>query len=215
MPGFVYIIGVGPGAPDLLTLRAIDRLSKAQVVVYGNLVPEIIVEKYAEKAIEKIKIIKKHRKEAIKVVIDRALRGYVVAHLKNGDPTVYAHLREEIEELERNGIPYEVIPGVTSITAGAIEAKISLTDYPHIRGFAVVNGHDEDVEVMKSLVQRLGMIVILMPSLEKAKKLIQELGSGYKVKTVRSISLDSEVINDIPERYDKPCIVYIYKNRNE
>ncbi len=213
MTGFVYIIGVGPGAPDLLTLRAIDRLSKAQVVVYGNLVPDIIVEKYAKNAIEKIKIVKRHRKEAIKIVIDRALKGYVVAHLKNGDPTIYSHLREELEELKRHNIPYEVIPGVSSITAGAIEAEISLTDYPNIRGFSVVNGHDEDIETMVRLVRELGMLVILMPSFEKARTLIQKLGDEYAIKIVKNISINTEILDKIPEEYDKPCIIYVYRVR--
>ncbi len=211
MPGQVYVIGIGPGAPDLLTLRAVDRLSRAEVVVYGNLVPDIIVEKYAKNAIEKIKVVKKHRKEALRIVIEKALQGYTVAHLKNGDPTIFAHFREEIEELKRHGIKYEIIPGVSSITAAAAEAEIALTDFSRgIRGFSVVDGHDEDVSTMLDLLNKLGMVVVLMPSLEKIRT-IKKLRPDIEVKIVRNATLNTEILNDVPEKYDGPCIVYIYR----
>ncbi|NPA71054.1 MAG: uroporphyrin-III C-methyltransferase [Crenarchaeota archaeon] len=211
MPGQVYIIGVGPGAPDLLTLRAIDRLSRAEVVVYGNLVPDIIVEKYAKNAIEKIKVVKKHRKDALKIVIEKALQGYTVAHLKNGDPTIFAHFREEIEELKKHGIKYEIIPGVSSITAAAAEAEIALTDFSRgIRGFAVVDGHDEDVETMIELVDKLGMVIVLMPSLEKIR-IIKMLRPDIELKVIRNATLNTEVLDEVPEKYDGPCIIYLYK----
>ncbi len=211
MNGLVYVIGIGPGAPDLLTLRAIDRLSRAEVVVYGNLVPDIIVEKYAKNAKEKIKIVKRHRKDAIRVVIEKALKGYTVAHLKNGDPSIFSHFREEIEELKKHGIKYEIIPGVSSITAGAIEAEIALTDFSRgIRGFSVVDGHDEDIGTILDLVDKLGMVVILMPSLEKIRT-IRELRPDLEISIVKNATIGTNILRDIPEKYDGPCIVYLYK----
>jgi len=205
------VIGVGPGAPDLLTLRAVDRLSRADVVVYGNLVPDIIVERYARNAIEKIKVIKRHRKDAIRIVIDRALRGYKVAHLKNGDPTIFSHFREEIEELKKHGIKYEIIPGVSSITAGAAEAEIALTDFSRgVRGFSVVDGHDEDLNAILDLVDRLGMVVILMPSLEKIRA-IKRIRPDLEIKVVRNATLKTEVLTEVPDKYEGPCIVYLYR----
>jgi len=209
--GQVYVIGIGPGAPDLLTLRAVDRLSRAEIVVYGNLVPDIIVDKYAKNAIEKIKVVKKHRKEALRIVIEKALQGYTVAHLKNGDPTIFAHFREEIEELKKHGIKYEIIPGVSSITAAAAEAEIALTDFSRgIRGFSVVDGHDENVHTIIELVDKLGMVVILMPSLDKLR-LIKSTRPDIEMKIIKNATLSTEVLNEIPERYDGPCIVYLFK----
>ncbi len=211
--GKVFIIGVGPGSPDLLTLRAIEKLKHAQVVVYGNLVPDEIVEKYAVNAIEKIKVTKRHRKEAIKIVIEKALEGKIVAHLKNGDPMIYSNIREEIELLTKHGIPFEIIPGVSSITAAAVEAKLALTDYGRgIRGFAVVDGHDEDVARMARLVQELGMLVVLMPSFDKVKELLSMLGDEYEAVVVQNASLNNcKVMKLVPDSYDAPSIVFIYR----
>jgi len=211
--GFVYIIGVGPGDPELLTLKAIDRISKAEVIVYGKLVPDEIVYKYAKNAKEIIKIEKKHRKDAIKVVIEKALEGKIVAHLKNGDPTIFSNLRDEIEELEKYGISYEVIPGVSSITAGAISGNFSLTDFNKgIRGFSVINGHGEEVSVIEKLVNELGLVIMLMPNFEKIKQLVTK----FNIIIVSNASKNNEIIinpgseNEIIKLPD-PCIVYIFR----
>ncbi len=211
--GKVYIIGVGPGSPDLLTLRAVERLREAEVVVYGNLVPEEIVNRFAVNAREKIRVTKRHRKDALKIVIEKALEGFIVAHLKNGDPTIYSNLRDEIEELEKLGIPYEIVPGVSSITAACVEAKIPLTDFLRgLRGFAVVDGHDEDVDRMVRLARELGMLVILMPSFEKVRKVLDILGQEFDVRVVQNASLPTaRVLHHVPDVYDAPSIVLIFR----
>ncbi len=209
----MYIIGIGPGSPDLLTLRAVEKLREADIVVYGNLVPDEIVEKFAVNAREKIKVTKRHRKDALRIVVEKALEGYTVAHLKNGDPTIYSNLRDEIEELERLGIPYEIVPGVSSITAACVEAKVPLTDFVRgVRGFAVVDGHDEDVDRMVRLARELGMLVVLMPSFDKVRKVLAMLGDEFDVRVVQNASLpNARVLHHVPEVYDAPSVVLIFR----
>lgn len=207
--GFVYIIGVGPGDPELLTIKAVKALEKAEVVVYGKLIPEEIL-KYATSAKEFIRIEKRHRREASKVVLEKALEGKIVAHLKNGDPSIYGGLMEEMEVLRRYNIPFEVIPGVSSITTAIIRAGRSLTDYSSgYRGFAVVNGHDEKLELIEELTDKLGLTVLLMPDLNKVEKLEKK----YNVLIVINASRPNEKILTRLEdtNIQDPTIIYIFK----
>ncbi len=211
MRGFVYIVGVGPGDPELLTLKAVDRISRSEVIVYGRLVPDEIVRRYARSAREVIKVEKSHRRDAIKIVVEKALEGKIVAHLKNGDPMIFSNIRDEIEELKRHGIPYEIVPGVSSLTAAAASADLALTDFCRgIRGFAVVNGHGEDVSTIRDLVERLGLVAIMMPDL----RAISELQGEYNVvAVVNATRPDQRVVRDVnaidPKR--DVVIVYVYR----
>ncbi len=210
--GFVYIVGVGPGAPDLITLRAVKVLEKAEVIVYGNLVPDELVKMYCKNAREIIKITKKHRKDAIRIVIEKALEGKVVAHLKNGDPAIFSSLMEEIEELRKHNIPFEIIPGVSSVSAALLEVNLSLTSYNlGIRGFSVVNGHDEDPRNVAELARILGMVVVLMPSREKVESALRHLGEDYCVISIKRATLPGREIrvNELPSESDGPTIMYI------
>ena len=212
--GFVYIVGVGPGAPDLLTLRAVKILERAEVIVYGNLVPDEIVRKYCKSAKEIIKVTKKHRRDAIRIVVEKALEGKVVAHLKNGDPAIFSSLNEEIEELRKHNIPFEIIPGVSSISAAILELNLSLTDYTcGVRGFSVVNGHDEDPQNIAELARILGMVVVLMPSKEKVEQALNYLGNDYCVISIKRATLQDRKVyfNTVPDEKGGPTIVYIVK----
>ncbi len=208
----MYIVGVGPGAPDLVTLRAVRALERAEVVVYGNLVPDEIIEKFCKNAREVIKVTKRHRRESIRIVVEKALEGKIVAHLKNGDPAIFSSLREEIEELRRCGIPFEIIPGVSSVSASILELGLSLTDYASgVRGFSVVDGHDEDPRVMSELLRMLGMIVVLMPSIEKVREMLRYIDGEYCVIAVKRATLEGRTvyINDLPDESSGPTIVYV------
>jgi len=130
-PGTVYLVGAGPGAPDLLTLRAARLLERADIVFYDALVhPETVA--LAVRA-EKIAVGKRcgklgaAQKFINKRLVDAARRHAVVVRLKGGDPMLFGRAQEEIDALDAAGIAYEVVPGVTAALAAAAETGVSLT----------------------------------------------------------------------------------------
>ena len=134
--GTVYLVGAGPGAPDLLTLRAARLLAEAGIVFHDALVhPETVA--LAVNA-EKIAVGKRCGKHSTaqqfinKRLVDAARRHRVVVRLKGGDPMLFGRAQEEIAALEAAGIACEVVPGITAALAAAAELKTSLTQ----RGFA-------------------------------------------------------------------------------
>ena len=128
--GKVYLVGAGPGAPDLLTLRAAEVLKRADIVFHDALVhPDVL----AMAAAEKVAVGKRCGKFTTaqqfinKRLVDAAGKHRVVVRLKGGDPMLFGRAQEEIAALETAGVPYEVVPGVTSALAAAAEAGASLT----------------------------------------------------------------------------------------
>ena len=130
----LYLIGAGPGNPDLLTVKAIRLLSRADVVLYDRLVAPEILDMYARKEAEKTCVGKTkdyHLKsqETIDETITRHLKaGRIVARLKGGDPSIYAHGAEEISVAQALDVPYQIVPGITAATGCAAAAGIPLTE---------------------------------------------------------------------------------------
>jgi len=140
--GKVYLVGAGPGAPDLLTLRAARLLERAGIVFHDALVhPEVLV--LAARA-EKVAVGKRCGKFTTaqqfinKRLVDAAGKHRVVVRLKGGDPMLFGRAQEEIAALEAAGIGYEVVPGVTSALAAAAESGVSLTQRGVARSVAFV-----------------------------------------------------------------------------
>lgn len=131
MPGAVYLVGAGPGAPDLLTLRAARLLERADIVFYDALVPAAILE-LAVKA-EKVEVGKRSGRRSTaqafinKRLADAARKHAVVVRLKGGDPMLFGRAHEEIAFLAARGIRVEVVPGVTAALAASAELGVSLT----------------------------------------------------------------------------------------
>ena len=130
-PGKVFLIGAGPGAPDLITVRGAEILGRAEVVFHDALVHPDTLALAAHAA--KIAVGKRCGRHATaqqfinKRLVDAARKHRVVARLKGGDPMLFGRAHEEISALEAAGVPYEVVSGVTSALAAAAEAGISLT----------------------------------------------------------------------------------------
>lgn len=129
--GTVYLVGAGPGAPDLLTLRAADLLRRADIVFYDALVhPDTIA--LANKA-EKIAVGKRCGRHSTaqrfinKRLVDAAHKHAVVVRLKGGDPMLFGRAQEEIDELEQHGINYRVVPGITAALAASAAVGVSMT----------------------------------------------------------------------------------------
>ena len=145
--GKVYLVGAGPGNPELLTVRARDLLDAADVVVYDRLVNPLLVEMSAAKATRIFAGKERGRhllpqEEINRILIDHARRGSCVVRLKGGDPFVFGRGGEEAQALAAAGIPFEVVPGVSSVTAVAAYAGIPLTFRKVSSSFAVVTGHE-------------------------------------------------------------------------
>ncbi|MFN4133239.1 MAG: uroporphyrinogen-III C-methyltransferase, partial [Candidatus Hadarchaeales archaeon] len=144
MPGKVYLVGCGPGAVDLLTLRAIEILENADVVLYDRLVDEKVLA-YAKKA-RKIPCGKKPGEHLKQDWINRklysaAMKGDVVVRLKNGDPMVFGRGGEELQFLLERGVDVEVVPGLTTAISVPALAKIPLTQRGVSSSLTIMTGH--------------------------------------------------------------------------
>jgi len=145
--GTVYLVGAGPGDPGLITTRGLELLRSADVVVYDRLVsPALVAE--APASAERV-FVGKHpndtatRQQDINaLLVDRARRGRTVIRLKGGDSFVFGRGAEECEALRAAGVPFQVIPGVTSATAVPAAAGIPVTHRRVASAFAVVAGHE-------------------------------------------------------------------------
>ncbi len=144
--GKVLLIGAGPGDPELLTIKAVNAIAGADVIVYDYLVnPEILA--HSRRGAELIYAGKRagehsmSQDEINQVLIARARRGQIVARLKGGDPFIFGRGGEEAEALVEAGIGWEVIPGISSGVAAAAYAGIPLTHRGYSSSVAFITGH--------------------------------------------------------------------------
>jgi uroporphyrinogen III methyltransferase / synthase len=145
--GKVFLVGAGPGDPGLITLRGIECLKKADLVISDYLVNPAIAD-HAPKSAKRIfldhhaKDKKQSPESIIKTMIEEAHRGKTVVRLKNGDPAIFGRLAEEISALNDAEIPLEIVPGVTAGLAAAGYAEIPVTHGSKASAVALVTGHE-------------------------------------------------------------------------
>lgn len=145
----LYLIGAGPGHPDLLTVRAVQLLAQAEVVLYDHLIPPDVLNRYARKEALKLPVGKRAADHSrtqgeITGLIEQHLRANkIVVRLKGGDPGIYAHAAEEIEIAHRLGVPCQVVPGITAALGCAALAGIPLTERNGASGVRFLTIYDE------------------------------------------------------------------------
>ena len=167
-PGTVYLVGAGPGDPELLTLRAARLLATADVVLHDDLVPAAVVS-YAERALV-INVGKRCGRKNITqeqihaMMVDYARRGMAVVRLKSGDPLVFGRAGEEMDALRSAGVPFEVVPGITAAFAAAAAVQSPLTDRRSAGSVQFSAGHHADRHAPEALRTTSGATrVIYMP----------------------------------------------------
>ena len=148
-PGTVALVGAGPGDPGLITLRGVECLAAADVILYDYLANAQLLEHCRPDAV--LVCLGKHGRDRILSqdeinarMTSEALAGRYVVRLKGGDPAVFARCSEEIAALEAAGLRYEVVPGITTALAAGSHAGIALTDRRHASAVALVTGHEQD-----------------------------------------------------------------------
>ncbi|HEY7887614.1 MAG TPA: siroheme synthase CysG [Steroidobacteraceae bacterium] len=179
--GEVYLIGAGPGDPDLLTLRALQLLQQADVVLYDRLVPAAVLERARREArrifVGKSQGEEQTAQEQIHELMTRLAReGRKVARLKGGDPFIFGRGGEEAEALARAGIPYLVVPGITAALGAAAAAGIPLTQRGLAQSVTFVTGHiPEDDSLDWQTLARAGQTVVFYMGVGKLVPIVARL----------------------------------------
>lgn len=153
MKSTVYLVGAGPGDARLLTLRGAELLRRADVVIYDALAnPELLrLAPPTAEFVSRGKNMSMPQAEITALIIQRARAGKTVVRLKGGDPFVFGRGGEEAEALAAEKIPFEIVPGVSSITAVPNYAGIPLTHREHCSSFTVFTGHSDSTEQATAL----------------------------------------------------------------
>jgi len=221
--GCVYLVGAGPGDAQLLTLRAVRLLERADVVVYDHLVSAAVLDFLPQKA-ERIYAGKRRnehtmRQEQINALLVRlAQEGKQVVRLKGGDPFIFGRGGEELQTLAAHGVAFEVIPGVTAASGVSSYAGIPLTHRDHAQSCLFVTGHLKDGSAdldWPSLVRRKQTVVIYMglsglPDI--CRQMMQHgAASNLPVAVVQDGSIATQkvvtgTLADIPERVKTACL---------
>jgi uroporphyrin-III C-methyltransferase len=170
-PGHVFLVGAGPGHPELITVKGLSLLKRADAVVYDRLIQEELLRACRPEA-ERVYVGKapgrheSRQREINDRLVDLARRHEVVVRLKGGDPLLFGRGGEEAEALCRAGVPYEIIPGVSSALAAPAAASIPVTHRGHACTVAVVTGHEQEGacegRIDWAALARIDTLVVLM-----------------------------------------------------
>ena len=191
--GTVHLVGAGPGDAGLLTLRGAELLGRADVVVYDALVnPDLL--RLAPKTAEMIYGGKRSREHAIpqedlnQLLVAKAKEGKTVVRLKGGDPYIFGRGGEEAEELAEAGVPFEVVPGISSTVAAPNYAGIPVTHRDFCSTYQVITGHEDPTKPGSGLdwaqIARMPGTKVVLMGVERIRQIAAELvANGMAAKT--------------------------------
>lgn len=194
--GTVYLIGAGPGDMGLLTVKGKELLCLADVIVYDYLVNTRLLE-YAKDSAEIIYVGKKagqkemSQKAINALLVSKAKKGSAVARLKGGDPFTFGRGGEEAEALKLKKIPFEIVPGVSSVSAVPAYAGISLTHRDFTSSFAVVTGHEDPSKEKSNMpweaLSQIGTVVFLMGVKNLKQNMLKLIAAGKDPDTPAAV----------------------------
>ena len=210
MPAKVYIVGAGPGAADLLTLRASALLRAARVVLHDDLVPQEILD-LCPKAAQIINVGKRCGRHGSSQEQINALMIWhasetaqqdggeqTIVRLKSGDPAVFGRLGEELDALRRAGIPFEVVPGVTAAASAAAAAGITLTDRRAASALVIVTAHNARNESLQRTIfdPARSTYAIYMPGPDYSRTARELMQSGLEPDTPCAVVSNADRKNE-------------------
>ena len=185
----MYLVGAGPGDPELLTVKAQRLIASAAVILHDDLVPPAILALAGPQA-EVVSVGKRYRRQGCDPVGNQRAhdcsrpRGMQVVRLKGGDPGIFGRLAEEIDALEAAGVPFEVVPGITAGIAAAASLGVSLTDRRKAARVVVVTNHQAETAEAgagtdwRGLIREDSTLVIYMPGHDFAALRDELLAAG-------------------------------------
>ncbi|MDO9195347.1 uroporphyrinogen-III C-methyltransferase [Rhodoferax sp.] len=229
--GRVYLVGAGPGDPELLTLRAVRLLQQAQVIVYDHLVSSAVLD-FVSPTAERIYAGKRRNEHTMRheqinaLLVKLAMEGKQVVRLKGGDPFIFGRGGEELQALAARGIAFEVVPGVTAASGVSSYAGIPLTHRDYAQSCMFVTGHLKDGTAdldWPSLVRPRQTVVIYMGlgGLPEICRQLMQHGAAatLPIAVVQDGSISTQkvvtgTLADMPERVAQaglksPCLTII------
>lgn len=194
-PGKVWLVGAGPGDPDLLTVKAARLIATADAIVYDHLVGEGVRALFPA-GCRQIYVGKKAAKHTMKqeeinqLLVDLAGEGLSVLRLKGGDPFIFGRGGEELEILQAAGLSFEVVPGVTAAAGCAAYAGFPLTHREHAQSVTFVTGHlkDGSVDLDWPALARPGQTVVFYMGIGAAAQICEQMiAHGLPAKTPAAV----------------------------
>ena len=190
----VFLVGAGPGDPELLTVKAHALLRSADLILHDDLVPPPILALPGPQAMvvnvgKRCGAKKISQLEINRMMIAAARRGMTVVRLKSGDPGIFGRLAEEVDALEVAGVPFEIVPGITAGVAAAASLRVSLTDRRRSSRIIIVSGHraqeydDAEKTDWKALAREDTTFIIYMPGRDLARFTRELLDAGLSPLT--------------------------------
>ncbi|HEY6448337.1 MAG TPA: uroporphyrinogen-III C-methyltransferase [Acidobacteriaceae bacterium] len=210
--GSVYLVGAGPGDPELLTLRAVRLLESADVVLHDDLVPQAVLDHAARAIVINVgkrcghKNISQEQIDAM--MVDYARRGLAVVRLKSGDPLVFGRAGEEMDALRAADIPFEVVPGITAAFAAAAAMRRPLTDRRNASSISFTSGHHRAGSALEPASLAGATRVVYMPGRDLSAVAMQLRGEGLPaelpcVLVSRAAQPDQHVVHTTLAQLDR------------